>query len=195
MTDLSHWDINDVFGVHEATALIAGIDPANIGVNDNWKITMPVNMRMAEGFQLALRANVEDMPPAALKCVLMENGQSFDTNAIEFIEQKFSRNELARWLISIGKKSCYQFDRNQTDSMPLSVGRWPWGDHHTELLGHLEAAALRYWVKYNPDDATTAPTNKDVAEWLVNERKLSQKTAESIASMLRPDGLPTGPRK
>jgi len=73
--------------------------------------------------------------------------------------------------------------------------RWPWGNHHTELLGHLEAAALRYWVNYDPTDATTAPTNKDVSEWLMNERKLPQKPAESIASMLRPDRLPTGPRK
>lgn len=73
--------------------------------------------------------------------------------------------------------------------------RWPWGNHHTELLGHLEAAALRYWQNYDPTDATTAPTNRDVAEWLVNERKVSQKMSESIASMLRLDGLPTGPRK
>ena len=108
---------------------------------------------------------------------------------------KFTRDEIARWLSAIGMKSEYQFDRNQPDFIQPSLGRWPWGNHHTELLGHLEAAALHYWVNYEPTDATTAPINKDVSEWLVKERKVSQKMAESIASMLRPDGLPTGPRK
>lgn len=83
----------------------------------------------------------------------------------------------------------------QEQPAKAAASRWPWGNHHTELLGHLEAAALRHWVNHDPDDATTAPTNKDVAEWLVSERNVSQKMAESIASMLRPDGLPTGPRK
>lgn len=72
---------------------------------------------------------------------------------------------------------------------------WPWGSHHTELLGHLDAAARRYWVNYDPQDNTTAPTNKDVSAWLQNERGLSETMANSIASILRADGLPTGPRK
>ncbi len=118
-----------------------------------------------------------------------------DKKKSEFGAQRFSREEVSRWLTAIGMKSVYQFDRIQPQPIEQASGRWPWGDHHTELLGHLEATARRYWQNYDPTDATTAPTNKDVAEWLVNERKLSQKTAESIASMLRPDGLPTGPRK
>lgn len=73
--------------------------------------------------------------------------------------------------------------------------KWPWGTHHTEALGHLEAAALRFWKLYDPDDDSTAPTNKQVAEWLQSERGLSQKMAEAMASILRADGLPTGPRK
>ena len=73
--------------------------------------------------------------------------------------------------------------------------RWPWGTHHTEYLGHLEAAARKWWVLYDPGDATTAPTNDIVSDWLQSERKLSREKARAIASMLRPDGLPTGPRK
>lgn len=74
--------------------------------------------------------------------------------------------------------------------------RWPWGDHHTELLGHLDAAARRYWgARYDPSDTSTASTNATVSEWLQIERKVSRTMADSIASMLRPDGLPTGPRK
>ena len=84
----------------------------------------------------------------------------------------------------------------QAIAIPSIVVGWPWGSHHTELLGHLEAAARRYWGEnYVPSDATTASTNATVSEWLQTERKVSRTMANSIASMLRPDGLPTGPRK
>lgn len=72
---------------------------------------------------------------------------------------------------------------------------WPWGGHHTEYLGHLEAAARKWWNLYDPSDSTTAPTNEMVSSWLQKERNLSGEKAKAIASMLRPDGLPTGPRK
>lgn len=72
---------------------------------------------------------------------------------------------------------------------------WPWGGHHTESLGHLKAAALRFWVLYDPADATTAPTNSEVSKWLQDTRGVSQTRADAIASMLRPDDLPTGPRR
>lgn len=76
-----------------------------------------------------------------------------------------------------------------------SVNKWPWGEHHTDALGHLEAAANRFWVLYDPADPTTAPTNEMVAEWLRDERKVSKEKAYAIASILRADGLKTGPRR
>ncbi len=75
------------------------------------------------------------------------------------------------------------------------VGRWPWGAHHTELLGHLDAAARKFWTLYDPDDPSTAPTNDMVSDWLQRERHVSKEKAKAIASILRPDGLPTGPRR
>lgn len=75
------------------------------------------------------------------------------------------------------------------------ASRWPWGAHHTEYLGHLEAAARKWWNLYDPSDPTTAPTNEMVADWLQSDRNLSREKARAIASMLRPDGLPTGPRR
>ena len=72
---------------------------------------------------------------------------------------------------------------------------WPWGNHHTATLGHLEAAARHFWTLYDPDDIGTAPTNEMVASWLQDERGISKEKARAIASMLRPDGLPTGPRR
>ena len=80
--------------------------------------------------------------------------------------------------------------------------RWPWGNHHTELLGHLEAAAREFWTGYNPENAkATAPKSETVIDWLEarnvpgQKKKVSNQMAKAIASMLRPDDLPTGPRK
>lgn len=75
------------------------------------------------------------------------------------------------------------------------VSAWPWGSHHTEALGHLAAAAEKFWKNYDPSDATTAPTNEMVSDWLRQERNVSREKATSIASILRADGLKTGPRR
>ena len=85
---------------------------------------------------------------------------------------------------------------------PDAYNRWPWGNHHTELLGHLQAAASEFWMNYDPKHAkTTAPKNETVIAWLMarnvvgQKRKVSDQMAKAIATMLRPDGLPTGPRR
>ncbi len=121
-----------------------------------------------------------------------------DRRQPKFENQVFHRGAIIRWLSDINMQSIYPFSRNlhivSTKQVTIS-GRWPWGDHHTEMLGHLEAAAIRFWTSYVPADATTANTNATVSEWLQTERKVSRTMADSIASMLRADGLPTGPRK
>ena len=112
----------------------------------------------------------------------------------------FDRSELQRWFGAKGNgfKTKYEFVQSQ-NSTPIEKNlkseKWPWGKHHTETLGHLEAAARKWWVLYDPSDFTTAPTNEMVSEWLQSERGISRDKARSIASMLRPDNLPTGPRK
>lgn len=119
-------------------------------------------------------------------------------NAVRFENQEFSRQSVANWIGRVAQKSIYSFDLNGAnvqDSVIASGKRWPWGNHHTEALGHLDAAAKRFWVNYDPSDPTTASINADVSEWLQVERKVSKTMADSIASMLRADGLPTGPRR
>ncbi len=77
---------------------------------------------------------------------------------------------------------------------PLIAASWPWGSHDTILLRKLAAAAERFWVNYDPTDATTAPTNAQVIAWL-RSQGVAERTAEVMATILRIDGLPTGPRK
>lgn len=77
---------------------------------------------------------------------------------------------------------------------PGSGGKWPWGDHETELLRHLAAAAERFWTNHDPKQPDTAPTNDQVRDWLVS-RGVSKYLAASIASILRADNLPAGRRR
>lgn len=91
-----------------------------------------------------------------------------------------------------------QFEANLSAPEPLApvaemAGRWPWGSHETELLQHLASAAQRWWANFDPTDNTTAPTNETVSEWL-QERGVSKRTADTMATILRADDLPTGPR-
>jgi len=71
---------------------------------------------------------------------------------------------------------------------------WPWGNHETQLLQKLAAAADKFWRLYDPADATTAPTNKQVTDWL-KTKGVGQRNAEIMATILRADGLPFGRRK
>jgi len=80
------------------------------------------------------------------------------------------------------------------DPLPVRSDKWPWGDHQTKLLGDLAKAGLRWWQNYDPDENDTAPTNKQVAKWLEEKCHVSRRISESMASILRADGLPTGPR-
>lgn len=75
-----------------------------------------------------------------------------------------------------------------------SERRWPWGNRETELLRKLALAAERFWKLYDPNDPTTAPTSKQVTEWL-KQQGVADRTAEKMAQILRADGLPSGRRK
>ena len=74
------------------------------------------------------------------------------------------------------------------------IREWPWGSRETKLLGHLAEAAKELWCRYDPTDATTAPTNIQVQDFLIN-RNVSKRVAEIMAQILRADKLPKGNHK
>ena len=114
----------------------------------------------------------------------LESAQNWLINAVNWNIERLK-------IQGLGKLAENQEGSNVSEN----ASRWPWGSHHTEYLGHLDAAARKWWNLYDPTDPTTAPTNDIVSDWLQSERKLSREKARAIASMLRPDGLPTGPRR
>lgn len=98
-----------------------------------------------------------------------------------------------RWVVANLNASKKSTD-SEKEAVSDDPSRWPWGTHHTALLGDLEAAAKKWWVNYDPARPDTAPTNEMVSDWLREERSVSKEKAQAIASILRADGLRTGPR-
>ncbi len=119
-----------------------------------------------------------------------------DDNYSGFETQRFDRAAIDQWLSYIGQTSAYPFIGSTAIVQISAPPIWPWGSHQTKALGHLDAAAREFWTAYDPANAkSTAPKNHSVIDWLQTKHKVSNSMAKAIASMLRPDDLPTGPRK
>jgi len=118
--------------------------------------------------------------------------EDIKTGLVKAANGQIDREEVVRYLKDQNLRTDYQFDLTQ----PSSMTGWPWGSHHTVLLGYLDAAARKFWSEYDPANAkTTAPKNQTVISWLVDEKNLSTTVATSMATILRADGLKTGPKK
>lgn len=220
MADLSHWDFAEHFSGYDAAALILGVEPRK-SENDKGRIRV-VTDRMGLHYLNAFNRLYQECPVLDWDLHNIESPRKIELHSVQmkelhsdawrrrvdvplvawlegphssFNHQEFERDAIVGWLRQIGMTSAYPFDRT-CESVTESKGkRWPWGEHHTELLGHLEAAAKRFWSAYDPSDTSTANTNATVSGWLQTERKVSRTMADAVASILRADGLPTGPRK
>lgn len=107
-------------------------------------------------------------------------------------ESEIAPSNFGAWAKSIRYALPAQFPWQDNATLPLSR-EWPWGRYETKLLLDLAEAAKRLWTLYDPSDPSSAPTNETVIEFLQN-RGVSKRTAEVMATILRADGLPTGPR-
>jgi hypothetical protein len=108
-------------------------------------------------------------------------------------ETEIAPSNFGAWARSIRYPLPAEFPWQDEPALPLSR-EWPWGTYETELLRYLALAANRFWRNYDPKDPSTAPTNNDVIGWLV-EHGVAKRTAEIMATILRAEGLPSGPRK
>ena len=95
--------------------------------------------------------------------------------------------------LDTAKARIAELESELTVARDAATHRWPWGTYETEQLRRLAAAAQRFWVNYDPNELSTAPRSKTVENWL-REQGVPQRVAQIMAQILRPDGLPTGPR-
>jgi hypothetical protein len=119
-----------------------------------------------------------------------------NTETVEYSEESLiSISNFGAWVKSIRFKVPPEFPWRDELIQPMTR-EWPWGSHYeTDLLQKLAKAGNKFWKNYDPSDITTAHTNDDVVEWLVNDQQVSTSLARAMATILRADDLPTGRRK
>lgn len=110
-----------------------------------------------------------------------------------FEESDVDMANFTRWLQSIRYPvpEGFPWAPEEVDTKNLV---WPWGRHSTVLLRSLAEVADKLWKNYDPADSSSAPTNKQVSDWL-KKRGVAERNAKAIATILRADKLPPGPRK
>lgn len=179
------WKSATYLRLWEAISLACDLDPKQFNLRDSSQLCRIFNKPPQHFEDLIIMAKGNIGSSGILKPISINN---------EGIEEcKVSLANFGAWAKSIKFALPPEFPRQDEETAPLSKG-WPWGDYETDLLRKLAAAANRFWKNYDPSDNTTAHTNEEVADWL-KEQGVSVRTAESIATILRADGLPTGPRK
>lgn len=165
-----------------AVALACDIDPDHFQINGE---RLPQGLRPYPAKMADLLAAGKGSMGSTLHVVAIGSG---DLDAAEINLANF-----ASWLLSIKHvwPTGFPWTPEQPDFDRLD---WPWGRYSTKLLRKLAEAADRFWKNYDPSDESTAPTNKQVKDWLESQG-VPMRTAEVMATILRADGLPTGPRK
>lgn len=169
----------------QAIALACDLDPSNFQLFDTPQLSRMMK-HPTKQFEDLL-----DMAKGAIGAGRILKLHSKSNEGLEESEVRLSN--FASWLNTVPHQIPAEFPWSPE---PITFNNldWPWGRHETDLLRKLAAAADRFWKNYDPNDPSTAPTNQQVIDWL-KEQGVATRTAEVIASILRADGLSTGPRK
>ncbi len=176
--DWEHWRHQTTATLWEAAALVCDIDPRGLAVN----------------FLVPIPPAYEDLKRMAISS-RPTNGliprDRFDSDCPD--NSPVDLAQFGAWAGEIGYRLPANFPR-EVSTKTIEAYGWPWGSHTTSLLEKMAQAASRFWSRYDPEDPTTAPTNEQVSIWLM-ENGVPKRTAEVMATILRADGLTTGPRK
>jgi hypothetical protein len=183
--DWTHWKSIKSIKLWHAVALACDLDPYQFTYFGSPNLNKYFS-RPPDAFKKLLTMAIGSLGGGGILKVI-----SFSPEGIE--ESEIAPSIFGAWITSINYQIPPDFPWQDVPVLPLSR-EWPWGTYETELLRKLALAANRFWRNYDPADTSTAPINKDVIDWLV-EHGVANRTAEIMATILRVDGLPTGPRK
>lgn len=184
--DWSLWKNEKRIKLWEAVALACDIEPSNHTLMDTQRLDGVFSILPRQFDDLLSMAKNAISSSSILKPIQI----CFE----EFKETEVTPSNFGAWLKSIHYPLPAEFPWQDDPALPLTRN-WPWGTYETDLLRKLAFAAKRFWQNYDPKDPSTAPTNNDVTDWLISEHDVARRTAEVMATILRADRLPSGPRK
>lgn len=180
------WSEVDDLNLTEAAFLTFNIDPfapENCWTHTCERVTLE---DLPDGFLLRIEALRSSIRAGSLKA----NALNYDEQMrIDENETRIKTDDFVAWCNA--KRLPHNIPGR---AVPPPTTKWPWGEYETELLRKLATAAEEWWSTYDPASPATAPTNQEVKDWLIGQG-VSDRVAESMATILRADGLATGPRR
>jgi hypothetical protein len=182
--DWSHWRTKSDAPLWCAVCLACNIDPEQF---------------IVKGQRLPSPLGLYSTPAAVLldlaRSCIATGGllRPIEVNGIDIDSSKVSLANFVTWLDSIKHPLPAEFPW-VPEAPDFTNLVWPWGRHSTGALRKLAEVANKLWKDYDPDDPSSAPTNRQVIEWLTGQG-VAKRTAEVMATILRPEDLPMGPRK
>jgi hypothetical protein len=178
--DWMKWESADKAKLWHAVALACDLDPDNFGFFDLDKLRSNLGLGYPASFANLLKLAINDLGSDNL----LGPANMADLEGTEVELSKFSA-----WLRTVGHKPPAEF-RWTPDEMPSSNHVWPWGKYETKLLATLAQAVDHFWRDFDPDNPNP-PKKLEVVDWLLAHGVPSENMAIAIATIIRPDGLPT----
>lgn len=178
--DWLKWESADKAKLWHAVALACDLDPDNFGFFDLDKLRSDLRIGYPAIFANLLKSAINDLSPNSL----LGPANMADLEGTEVELSKFSA-----WLHTVGHKPPAEFPWIP-DEMPSSNHVWPWGKYETKLLATLALAVDQFWKDFEPGNPNS-PKKWEVVDWLMTHGVPSENIAKAIATIIRPDGLPT----
>jgi hypothetical protein len=184
--DWERWARTTQLPLWQAVALLADIEPDHLALSPGSNELHPMSMNAPLAYHELMRLAESALGGGtALQPVLVRPGRLKDST-VELAN-------FAVWAVA-AKIPLPEGFPSPTAAQAITHAGWPWGRYETELLRSLASVAEALWKRYDPTDPSSAPTNQQVIDWLM-ARKVNETNAKAIATILRADGLPMGPRK
>lgn len=213
MNDLSHWDFAESFSVHESAALIVGVEPNSVYETD--RRVLIVRGRLQRDYEQALKQAVREYEPCfddrlkqqvkakrtanMLVSLLLEHrwrdavegldGAADRLLSDEFMRQfhvqRFSREEISRWIKTTGLPSKYPFDRTTDESSIREVSN---EIDPEDLPTELDIARIAFTAVQNETGHPEATFKNRLRKYLRKHYPgLQESVIERIATVANPD--------
>lgn len=172
-----HWGSQKIAKLCEAVALLFNIEPATL--------QMPLLPELPEGYDRVIDMALNGHPDNGLVALSQFDQERPEDSPIEVAK-------FGMWAKARGYALPPEFPIKVTPEA-ICHPVWPWGTYTNPTLNLLARAAYEWWSSYDPADPSTAPTNEQVKDWLVEEGA-TPNMAKKIASILHEPSIKTGPR-
>lgn len=199
------------FNIEQAALLLANIDPMDVETTEEAKMRKIPRWKNAQTYALALISAIRQGLITPVLCrtrytdwdgnLNVEHIKPSDRDRlISTIDTVITRASLINWVnsekIQITKprsKTLLVTDPSNKQSEPGIIDvsspplALPFHGHKSEGLEFVEDAIKQFWITFDPDDPSTAPTKDEITTYLTS-RGATGRMAEAVNLVLRPFG-------